>query len=460
MFHKISNKLMAAFLAVTTATGLVIYSSGYLAVYAGLDNVAASLHQNHLEELSRRLGAVYKSQGGWEPLLKDELWLRAIFPIANDPMLRQSLWEQKSESLPIFPEVRLLDAQDKVLSEGIPGVEFPMVPVMVDGQKVGAMGFPPGPFLARQIKVAFDEKSNYVILASIGGALLVAVLMALWMARGFLKPIHHITRKVHGLAGGDFDKLITINSRDELGTLANDINFLATALEQSQEARKRWIADIAHELRTPLTVLSAEVESAQYGIQGSSDDMLVSMEEEITQLNTLINDLRTLAQTDIGELSFHREHIAAKTLFEDYAGKAKATLDQQGLRLETVFDISSKAILFADRQRIKQLLDNLLQNSCRYTDKGGVVKLSLTREKDVLVVTWEDSAPGVPEDSLTRLFERLFRVEESRNRATGGSGLGLAICKNIVEAQQGTIEAMNSNLGGLAIRCRIPLQLA
>ena len=459
LFQKISHKLIAAFLAVSIVIGLVIYISGSLAVYAGLDNVAKSLHANHLDELARRMGKLYETKGSWDAVLKDELWIKYIFPAAEDEELRQAMWQWQQGQPPIYPKPRLIDAQGHILSEGMPGPLPPMSAITVNGKIVGYMGFPPGPHLRQQVQIAFDEKSKIVILISICAALTIALLMALWMARGFLKPIHHISTRVHGLASGKFDQHVDVHSRDELGTLANDINFLAAALQQSQEARKRWIADIAHELRTPLTVLSAEVESAQYGIQGSSEDMLVSMEEEIGQLGTLINDLRTLAQSDIGELSFQREHIIALDCFKGFAEKARGALAMHGLNLEIQFNIDTKATLFADRNRLKQLLDNLLQNSCRYTDQGGVVRLTLKREKDWLLMTWEDSAPGVPDDSLSRLFERLYRVEGSRNRASGGSGLGLAICRNIVEAQQGTIEATHSNLGGLAIRCRLPLQL-
>ncbi|WP_308367905.1 MULTISPECIES: ATP-binding protein [unclassified Microbulbifer] len=186
-------------------------------------------------------------------------------------------------------------------------------------------------------------------------------------------------------------------------------------------------------------------------------NMLESMGEEIHQLNTLINDLRTLTQSDLGGLSFQRERIPARRFFDDYAHKAAGQLEPHGLSLEPDIELDEKLSLFADKSRLKQLLDNLLQNSRRYTDADGKVQLSLYQDERELVLCWQDSAPGVPAESLPKLFERLYRVESSRNRATGGSGLGLSICKSIVEAQNGVIEAGHSELGGLAITCRLPL---
>ncbi|WP_160153184.1 ATP-binding protein [Microbulbifer sp. ALW1] len=475
MFNKISHKLLATFLIVGLVTATVIYTSGYFAVRSGLGGISEQLHKNHLQDIANRVGKLYARQGSWEALLANDLWLRSLFPARGDgprehpPGLYPSTrgLQGTQEGLrpgprrpPPFPNIRLLGADGKVLNGGgpfPPEVSFPMVPIHARGQLVGYLGFPPGREIRQAVNTGFTSAALWTMVTGAVIAALLALSVALLLAQRLLRPVQEVSTKVHKLASGDFSQRARIYGDDELAVLAEDVNFLANALEKNQLARQRWINDMAHELRTPLTVLSAEVESAQYGIQGSSEDMLESMGEEIDQLNTLINDLRTLAQSDMGGLSFQRTQMPAKQFFGEYAQRAAGKLQPHGLELDTSFEIDHKLNLFADSGRLKQLLDNLLQNSQRYTDPGGKVSLSLQQEERQLVVRWQDSAPGVPPESLPKLFDRLYRVEESRNRATGGSGLGLSICKNIVEAQDGTIEADHSVLGGLAITCRLPL---
>ncbi|MCK7597222.1 ATP-binding protein [Microbulbifer sp. CAU 1566] len=475
MFKKISHKLVATFLLVGLVTATVIYTSGYFAVRSGLGGISEQLHNNHLQGIASRVGRLHEQRGGWHTLLANDLWLRSLFPVQGEgpsrPPTRFQGNREESPGRPAgmragprrpppFPNIRLLDANGRVLNEGGPfpaDVSFPMVPIYSRGELVGYLGFPAGRELRKAVTTGFTKAALWTMLAGAVMAALVAMSVALLLARRLLRPVTEVSDKVHKLAGGDFSQRARIYGDDELAVLAEDVNFLANALEKNQQARQCWINDMAHELRTPLTVLSAEVESAQYGIQGSSEDMLESMGEEIDQLNTLINDLRTLAQSDMGGLSFQRTQISAKQFFGDYAQKAAGKLQPHALQLDTSFEIDHKLNLFADRGRLRQLLDNLLQNSQRYTDPGGKVTLSLQQNERQLVVRWQDSAPGVPPESLPKLFDRLYRVEESRNRATGGSGLGLSICKNIVEAQDGTIEADHSELGGLAITCRLPL---
>ncbi|MBB3060835.1 ATP-binding protein [Microbulbifer rhizosphaerae] len=462
MLKKISHKLMATIIGVTLIAAAAIYASGYFAVRSGLAGITEQLHRRHLDSFAGRVGSLYEIHRGWDALLADDRWLRSLFPgqpreayrFAGPPERR------RGRRPPPFPNIRLLDADERVLNPGgpfPPELQFPMVPVRAHGEVVGYLGFPAGRELRRTVEAGFTGAALWTMVAGALVATLLALAAALLLARRLLKPVHHLSEKVHNLAGGDFSQRARIYGEDEIAVLAEDVNFLANALQQNQQARQRWISDIAHELRTPLTVLSAEVESAQYGIQGSSDDMLESMGEEIHQLNTLINDLRTLTQSDLGGLSFQRERIPVRRFFEDYAHKAKSKLVPHGLSLEPDIELDEKLSLFADKGRLKQLLDNLLQNSRRYTDAGGKVQLSLHQDERELVLCWQDSAPGVPAESLPKLFERLYRVEGSRNRATGGSGLGLSICKSIVEAQNGVIEAGHSKLGGLAITCRLPL---
>jgi two-component system sensor histidine kinase BaeS len=174
----------------------------------------------------------------------------------------------------------------------------------------------------------------------------------------------------------------------------------------------------------------------------------------VAQLTHLINDLHDLALADGGNLryQFHRDDLA--DLLVEVVDSYHNSFSQQSISVET--RIPSHAIIDMDPVRIRQLLDNLLQNSLKYTSSGGTLSLSLTHPGDHWELLLEDSAPGVPDEALPRLFDHLYRVESSRNRRTGGTGLGLAICQRIVEAHGGSMDAEHSPLGGVRIRITLP----
>ncbi|MGH6913809.1 MAG: ATP-binding protein, partial [Geminicoccales bacterium] len=205
------------------------------------------------------------------------------------------------------------------------------------------------------------------------------------------------------------------------------------------------IADIAHELRTPLAVLRGEIEALQDGVRPLGRDALDSLAGDTARLSRLVEDLHTLSLSDLGALSYHKEPV-------DLAEVANEVLDERrvrtkGLKLEK--DLQP-APLMGDADRLGQVFSNLLENSLRYTDPPGQIRVSSGNG----FVLWEDSSPGVPEADLPKLTGRLYRVEGSRSRNGGGSGLGLAIARAIVEAHGGTLAASASLLGGLRIELR------
>ena len=245
-------------------------------------------------------------------------------------------------------------------------------------------------------------------------------------------------------------------SPDEIGQLVDDFNRLARTLENNESLRRNFMADISHELRTPLAVLKGELEALQDDIRQFTPDSLKSLQAEVTMLSKLIDDLYELALADVGALVYRYEDVNIAGLLKDsLPGFAERFAGRQ-LTLEANVP-DAPVMVNADPQRLKQLFNNVLENCVRYTDAGGRVQVSLRRDRDVLRIDVEDSAPGVAATLLPRLFERLFRVEASRSRERGGAGLGLAIVKSVVEAHRGTIVAKPSHLGGLWIQVVLPL---
>jgi two-component system sensor histidine kinase BaeS len=213
------------------------------------------------------------------------------------------------------------------------------------------------------------------------------------------------------------------------------------------------MADVSHELRTPLAVLKGELEAIEDGVRPLSQDSVKSLQAEVATLGKLVGDLYDLSLSDVGALSYRKQELDLRESIEAALGAYRERLAVQRIEVEAAWGAVPLPLL-ADPQRLHQLFSNLMENVIRYTDAGGRLRLSARRDESGIAIDLQDSGPGVPEELLPRLFERLYRLEGSRNRASGGAGLGLAICRNIAEAHGGRIEARRSPLGGLWIALR------
>ena len=258
------------------------------------------------------------------------------------------------------------------------------------------------------------------------------------------------------IAAGDFDTRITAARDDELGDLANEINQLAATLRKNQLSRKQWVADIAHELRTPLAVLRGELDAIEDGVRTFDAAKRESLQSEVARLTKLVGDLHDLSIYDEGGLSYQNERIDISGLLNTILNHAEQRLRDAGIALTRQLP-DAPVVVLADATRLEQLFANLIENTIRYTDAPGSLFITCDVGTDSIDIDFADSAPGVPENALDRLFDRLFRVETSRSRHSGGAGLGLSICKAIVDAHGGSIQALGSDAGGLLIRITLPL---
>lgn len=347
---------------------------------------------------------------------------------------------------PVVGDPRLLDSDDIL-----------RVPVQPAGKAVV------GHLLARKIPtrafggpdLAFALAQRHAAIVAGVVALLVALGFAFAIARWLLAPVRALTAGVHALTAGDYAQRIAPTGSAELGALARDFNRLAQTLEAHREARRRWGADIAHELRTPLAVLRGEISALQDGVRAPTPAAFDSLAAEGDRLSGLIEDLYQLALADAGALEYRFETLDLADVVRDAAQPQKRACADANLALE--LNLPGDALpVRGDARRLGQLLDNLIANARRYTDAPGRIRIELARMKDAARLILDDTPPGVPAESLPMLFERLYRVDAARGRASGGAGLGLAICRAIVEAHGGTISAEASPLGGLRILVDLP----
>jgi signal transduction histidine kinase len=230
------------------------------------------------------------------------------------------------------------------------------------------------------------------------------------------------------------------------------------ALVAAERAHRQWVADTSHELRTPLTILSMHLEAMRDGVFPVNAGTIGVLSDTVNGMERLVSDLHQLASTDAGAHGYHFEALDMADLIDEACTSFAASLLAHRLTLSQDIRTSAPVFVRGDRQRLSQVLANLLGNTIRYTDEGGRVRIMLELDAQGRCrIRIDDSAPGVPDDALPRMFERFFRVDESRSRAGGGSGLGLAICQAMVQAHGGTMAASHSELGGVGIDIILPL---
>jgi two-component system sensor histidine kinase BaeS len=323
----------------------------------------------------------------------------------------------------------------------------------VDAATVGWLGVRRNTLLTDRLALAFidsQSRSNTLILLL---ALGLSALGSWLLARQLIRPVRRMAAGVRRLASGEYTVAIPAGG-DELGDLARDFNLLGRTLQRNEEARRDWIADLSHELRTPLAVLRGEIEAMQDGIRPVSVDGIASLHAEVLSLGKLVDDLYELALSDLGALDYRREPVSLTEIVVSAVETHRHRFADKGVALTCV--PRRPSVVHGDRRRLAQLFGNLLENSLRYTDRGGRCEVCLEVTGALAVITIDDTEPGVPSGLHERLFDRLYRVDGARTREHGGAGLGLAICRNIVDAHGGRVAAEGSPLGGLRIRLELP----
>lgn len=306
-------------------------------------------------------------------------------------------------------------------------------------------------------------RTQYVGLGVVATLLmLLALASAWWVSRWLLRPLQAVQNAAALIARGSFDVRIPCGGNeaqrsDEMGDLVRDINQMAEGLQRLEQARRRWLADISHELRTPLTVLQGEIDALWDGVRPLGRDAVRSLQEEVVKLGSLVEDLHMLAMSDLNALPCHPKNMDAVAFVRQLVARFQPQAATAGLRLD--FEHREPAALRVcwDPGRIEQLIGNLVENSIRYTDTPGRIELRLESLGSHVEIRLRDSAPGVGEADMERLFEPLFRSAVARGRHPGGSGLGLAISHAIARSHRGQLTVHTSALGGLEISIRLPM---
>ena len=289
----------------------------------------------------------------------------------------------------------------------------------------------------RSLEQEFRNSFNVGSLWTGALALLVALLLGVGISRKLIAPIIEIDQAAAALGSGRLDFRIPEKYKEvELASLVVSFNEMATKLEKYEKSRRNLVADVAHELRTPLTILRASLESMLAGVTHPDPEQLASLYDEASRIGRLVEDLQELSLAEAGRLSLRMEPCNLHQELARVVDHIRPLAEDSEVSISYEAD-AEHAVAFVDRDRLRQILFNLIYNAVQYNREQGSVHVSLATEGTRAVIEVSDTGQGISEDELTHVFDRFYRGDKAR-RSTG-TGLGLAIAKEFTESMQGTI---------------------
>lgn len=442
---KLSTKLILAFLMISVvSTGIIVVFTRVLASR----EFERFMDDRYEAELAEDLARYYNRNQSWDGVEKE---------FQRDWHEPGNYYEQRPLFFSIADEQGTIIVAGNDREEGEPCSQEEFedgFPIQSDGKTVGVLLLPMAPERS-PLDYEFLRRLNGSIFLSAIATLALALFLGILLSRSISRPIQELTKATHHMADGKLGQQVPVRSRDELGELAQSFNKMSADLARSFNLRKQMTADIAHELRTPISLILGHAEGVKDGVLKPTRENFEIIREEAERLEHLVSDLRTLSLADAGELSVDFQPVDVNTLMSDVHTHYLTLFNQKRitLNLETG-PVILKANL--DPNRFAQVLNNILDNALRYTPENGQVQLAVRSVNNNIQITIQDSGDGVTPEEASHLFDRFYRVDESRARDDGGSGLGLAIAKSIVEMHKGRIWAESEKGKGLRVVIELP----
>ncbi len=298
-----------------------------------------------------------------------------------------------------------------------------------------------GPFYYTDNDLLFINTLNKAHMGVGLFSLFIALIFGVIMSNRLSRPIVRVIHTARSIAKGYYsDRSFERSNTKELSELIETVNGLAGTLQNQESLRKRLTADVAHELRTPLAILQSHLEAMIDAVMEADEETLRSCHEETMRLNRMVGDIEKLSRYESESLILNKSDFDITELIKRILQNFENEFFSKRIRISYQGEMQ---MLYADRDKISQVLVNLLSNALKYTNEGGNVEISTAREGSETVIRVKDSGLGISKDDIEHIFERFYRADKSRNRMTGGSGIGLTIVKAIIEAHKGTVAVLS-----------------
>ena len=456
MLHSLRIRLLLAFtLAIVFSIGSTFFFLG-MNVRGEVRNLYESYSMAYATRVQQTLSLYYQEQGDWsgvQSFVEQMEFLhgqRVVLTDSNGMVVADSRGE-------LLGDQYVADEPDQILLGEKRADEEPcqiMLPVGKD-ESLGEVYIYP---VSRQELALPQRFLKPVHQSLVWGALVavgIALLVTFILSRRIRSPVKALSFAARRLGQGDFSQRVSVVDKTEMGEFARTFNSMAGELEKAEQMKRTMIADIAHELRTPLSNIIGYLEATHDGVLKADINTLRTIEEEAVLLSRLVDDLQELSLVDADELKLicHVEDISE--IIKQAVKAKQPQIANKGLSLLVDLPDTLPAVII-DSQRISQVLRNLLDNAVAHTAEGSVTVSARQQDKQVQIDV-VDTGEGIPEEDLPNIFERFYRVDKSRTRATGGSGIGLTIAKRLVEAHGGSIEVHSEEGKGSRFSFTIPV---
>ena len=285
-----------------------------------------------------------------------------------------------------------------------------------------------------------------------------AVVGGYWLMRRSLAPVDEITKRAEGITSTNLsERLPVIRTGDELERLSISLNRMIERLDATFQHINRFSADASHELRTPLTILQLELESIaqDHRRDAALGDQIGSALEETHRMSRIVESLLAISRLDAGEVKMDKTRLDLGDLAASTADEMRLLAEEKSIRLRTHVAVSVQ--VEGDRTRLQQVIVNLIDNAIKYTQEGGTVEFRVGQEGNTAVLEVSDDGPGIPVHALPHVFERFYRADKARSRASGGAGLGLSIVKAICAAHNAEVKVSSQEGRGSCFRVELPV---
>jgi signal transduction histidine kinase len=442
VINSLRFRLLASFALVIIITIGSVFFFTYQTTRGEISRFGERMEQMRARGLEFELSRYHNQQGSWEGIQSyvtqwGELYGERIILTDNDGVV---VADSEGE---LLDKPYTSDQPGRALSDRL---DRPMFPPQETGM-IGTLYITSGTSSSANLvslNIVYMAIGRFFLWGSLV-AIAVAFLMTFFLSRRILAPIQALTLTANRLGKGDFSQRVQVKGKDEVSELGRTFNAMASNLEQAEQLRRNMVADVAHELRTPLSNLQGYLEAISDGVVKPDADTIHSLNEDAALLSRLVNDLQELSLAEAGELRLHRQTDDIARLINQTTAAMQARATAKGLSLSLDLADGLPAVNI-DSQRVSQVMRNLLENAVAHTSKGDAITVTARQHDQWLEVTVTDTGEGIPAEDLAKIFERFYRVDKSRTRATGGSGLGLTIARRLVEAHGGHIR-VESELG-------------
>ncbi|WP_346897819.1 HAMP domain-containing sensor histidine kinase [Clostridium sp. UBA7503] len=456
---KLKHRLTLIFLLFSMTIILLISFSSHIFMKKNFNRYLEDAIAGRKKVLIKNISNTYKN-GQWDNKNIESIGLEAInngFIISIKDISDNVIWSAKTHNSSMCEA--MMDKMGYNMSIVNPGYKGDYTEevynLKIDDKAAGILeiGYY-GPFYYNDSDVIFLKTLDNILIFVGIFSLCISIFIGVLISTSISKPIGSVVKATNFIATGKYKNKIKEESNiKEIKEMISSVNTLANSLDEEEKIRKILTKDISHELRTPLTTMQGQLEALIDGIWEPTEERLQSIHEEVQRLSRLVGSLEHLSRYESEDLILNKSEVNIKNLMEMILINFEKQLHDKNI---SVNNKSENFIINIDRDKITQALVNIISNGIKYTEFGGIIKITCHKERNITIIHIKDSGIGISKEHLPYIFQRFYRADESRTRATGGAGIGLTISKAIIEAHEGNIKVKSEVNKGTEFIIEIP----